>query len=272
MLSWLLLLAALASVFAAPTAATAQEVSSFKASVDKEAYSEGESIVIWGSVGTVIPDTSITIQIIHDNENIIHVHQVPPADDGSFAHIAQASGPRWDTDGRYTVRVSYGADNVREVGLNFAAKGAVQDEQVAEVRRPDSTSTLDIRYTIGGGTLVGMDIEDTTLSLVAEVDSSDQGVLTVTLPKDAIDARTNGCQGGDDTFITSIDGVQVPYEEVGTTGSDRTIAVGFQEGDRNIRIIGTCVIPEFGVVATAVLAAAVAAAVAASGRMPRLAA
>ena len=52
--------------------------------------------------------------------------------------------------------------------------------------------------------------------------------------------------GQDDDFIILIDGAEVPYTAASTNSESRTISIDFEEGDLDIEIIGTFVIPEFG--------------------------
>ncbi|MDX1533885.1 MAG: PEFG-CTERM sorting domain-containing protein, partial [Nitrosopumilaceae archaeon] len=51
-----------------------------------------------------------------------------------------------------------------------------------------------------------------------------------------------------------IDGIEVPYEEISTNSQKRTIKIQFEEGDSDIEIIGTFIVPEFGTIAILVLA------------------
>ena len=55
-----------------------------------------------------------------------------------------------------------------------------------------------------------------------------------------IDAKKTYNQ--DDAFIILIDGREVPYREISTNVDSRTIIIEFQEGDSDIKIIGTFVI------------------------------
>ncbi len=88
-----------------------------------------------------------------------------------------------------------------------------------------------------------------------KVQSDDDGVLTVELPRDSIDAIKS--DGSDDTFIILIDGVEVPYDPVLIKSDSRTITIEFEDGDSDIEIIGTFVIPEFGTIAFMILAVAI---------------
>ena len=53
-----------------------------------------------------------------------------------------------------------------------------------------------------------------------------------------------------------IDGAEVRPEESSTTSSSRILDIDFEEGDSDIEIIGTFIIPEFGSLAILVLVVA----------------
>ena len=73
----------------------------------------------------------------------------------------------------------------------------------------------------------------------------------IKLPRESIDAEKPN--GQDEKFIILIDDIQVPYEETETNSQSRLITINFQQGDSEIEIIGTQVIPEFGTFAAFVL-------------------
>jgi predicted secreted protein with PEFG-CTERM motif len=74
-----------------------------------------------------------------------------------------------------------------------------------------------------------------------------------------IDAKTgaDGKSGDDDKYIIYIDGLEVPYQESSIRPESRLITIQFQEGDSDIEIIGTYVVPEFGPIAILILVVAV---------------
>ena len=259
-------------VFTAAVPALAQEVPLLVVNVSEETYTEGDVVVVSGRVTTVVPGTPVIIQIIYGDTNIIDVTQTTPAEDGSFIHTVLAQGNYWKREGEYTARALYGPENISEASFRFVAKQQPVEDRIEgnfEVGTPDGASTVYVWHAVTGGTVSDMAIDQDRFSLVVTVDSpKPRGELTVGLPRDSIDARSGGCDGEDTSYIVRIDDVQVPYRELDETGSGRVIAIEFNGGDQDIEIIGTCVIPEFGGVAAAVLAAAVVSIVALSKRFP----
>ncbi len=51
--------------------------------------------------------------------------------------------------------------------------------------------------------------------------------------------------------------MEVSYEELITNENTRTITIQFEEGDSDIIVIGTQIIPEFGTIASLILAVSI---------------
>ena len=85
------------------------------------------------------------------------------------------------------------------------------------------------------------------------MDSTENGEITVTLPRDVIDAMIGS---EDDEFIVIVDNEESSFEET-KNSADRTISVEFPAGTQMIEIIGTFAVPEFGTIAALILAVAI---------------
>lgn len=115
---------------------------------------------------------------------------------------------------------------------------------------------FDIRYDMDSATLRQIHVEpkeNAAIILITPIREKD-GTLEITLPRQVIDARTDG---GDGEFIVRVDGDDSEFEETVTTATERTLRIPIPAGTGEVKIIGTYVIPEFGVLAAFVLAAAV---------------
>ncbi len=239
-----------------------------KLCIAKEFYKQGDAIVISGKVDAVLEKTPIIIQIFY-NTNIVNIAQVEVSQDGSYTHTVIADGPYWKSDGKYTVKATYGVSgNVYESSFDFQTKAsAIITTQTFEVKAGDS-GTFDIPYTLRGGTIKNIIVDPQILGLVVTIQADGDGTLTMDLGRKWIDAKTS--VGDDDSFIIIIDGSEVQYQETSDADS-RTITIQFQEGDSDIEIIGTQVIPEFGPIAAIVLVLAITVTIAVSARkMPLL--
>ena len=229
---------------------------------DSDSYVCGDAIVVSGNVGLFQPATPIVIQIWHDS-TLVGVAQETVAEDGGFSATFRAEGTLWSSDGIYTVRASYGVDNISEVTFNFY--GDVDLSQIEltlkEINLPDG-GTFDLGHMIKGGELTKIEIIPENFSLLATISANTDGYLVLELPNEQILSKK--MDGSDERFIVLIyetdnddTGIETSSEEIGSTSDTRTIKIPFDTGDKKIEIIGTWIVPEFGAIAGLVLALAI---------------
>lgn len=233
----------------------AQVEPAVSASTDKSSYVEGDTIVVSGKVKSVLIGTPIILQVFDPDNNRIEIAQINPAQDGSYTHTINAVGSPWKKDGEYTVQVFYGpASNAMETTFLFSTKGAVlETKQIFQVDT-GGFGAFDVEYIIKGATVKDMVIDVKGSALIVSIDSQSDGSVTLDISRELIDAKTS--TGNDDSFIILIDGSEVPYQETKSLTS-RTLTIQFLEGDSDIEIIGTYIIPEFGIIAAMILAVAI---------------
>ena len=219
-------------------------------STSSNSYEAGETIVIAGEVATVILDTPVTISIFQELK-LIQIAQLQVAQDGTFTHTIIAEGPQWKNEGEYVIRAQYGEGNVAEVSFQFFKKYSSQDTSNTFEVDAGSSGTFDVEYTIRGGIIKDMIVDSDIFALIVIIDSGGDGSITLDLPRSSIEAKKS--DGSDDIFIILIDGIEVPYQESQTSDNTRTITVEFEEGDSDIEIIGTFIIPEFGTITSLIL-------------------
>lgn len=116
-----------------------------------------------------------------------------------------------------------------------------------------SGQSFQIPYDITGATVTDMSISTPDTSLVISLQSTADGNLTVTLPRALIDAKDGA---NDDQYFVLVDGADTDFAE-SKTSTDRTITVSIPQDTTQVEVIGTQVVPEFGVLASIVLAVAV---------------
>jgi len=232
-------------------------------STDSPSYVSGDAIVVSGNVGIYVIDTPIVVQIWHEN-TLVDVAQETVAGDGGFSATFRAQGPLWSSDGVYTVRVSYGVDNILETTFNFYGDVDLSTIQLDEkdVSLPDG-GTFDVGYMIKGGEVTEMEIIPENFSIVTTLSTNSNGYIVLELPTDQI--LSQKMDGTNEAFIvlvyeTADDsdiGIQTSYEEIKSNDDTRTIKIPFNLGDKKIEVIGTWAVPEFGAIAGLVLAAAI---------------
>ena len=235
--------------FISTTTVFAQEslISEFK--TDDNRYDEGDTVVISGIVNTIIGKTPIIIQIIHE-VTYVHLAQIEVAQDGTFSETVIAEGPLWKNAGKYIVRASY-QDQIAETEFDYTPKSdSIETTTNFEVDA-GRYGTFDVKYTIKGGTIENMVVDSDIFAIIVQIDSTDEGTITLDLPREFIGAEKQN--GKDDTFIILIDGIEVSYQESLVHPNSRIITINFEEGDSDIEIIGTYVVPEFGTIVMMIL-------------------
>ncbi len=244
-----------------PTAPTASAVT---VSTDKSSYLAGDTLVISGQVQAVVPGTPLTVQILDSDTNLIQIAQIDVSSDGKFTKSFLASGPLWKSNGVYTVKVQYGPPNVTAQTTFTFQSSVAPISNIFQVKDPNSQQTFSVNYTITGGSVNSMTIDSQSISLIVSINSTSDGSITLQIPRTLVDAKTSS--GQDDSFIILIDGAEVKPQSESANGDYRTLTIPFLQGDQDIEIIGTQIVPEFGPIAALVLAIAIVSIIAVSAK------
>ncbi len=234
--------------------------SSVVVTTDKASYSEGEPILITGEVTRLLGGFGLTVTVTSDLGNRVFIDQLTVGADKKFSTSMSAGGSLMKNEGTYTVSVQYGDNKINSATTSFEFGGStvtppsvVKESVVTDTTVSVSGSTDLIGYTITGGKLLGIVADFDANSLIISIEATDDGTLTLTIPRSVLDATING---EDDDFFVLVDGEEVDFDET-TTSIDRTLTIEFPAGAEEIEIIGTFVIPEFGTIAAMILAVAI---------------
>jgi len=233
-------------------------------STDKLSYLLGDTIVISGSVKSPVKNTQLSIQIFDPNNNLVHVDQIDVSEDGKYTDTIKAIGVYWRASGTYTVKVQYALPGVTAQTTFIFQSSIPSVSNVFEVKDPTSQQTFGVNYTITGGTVKDISIDTQSISLIISINSTTDGTITIQIPRALVDAKTNS--GQDDAFIILIDGAEVKSQSESSNSNYRNLTIQFYQGDQDIEIIGTQVVPEFGPIATLVLAIAIISIIAVSAK------
>ena len=253
------LLALIVSISFSP--AFAQEVAGQKITVttDNSAYQQGDIITVSGNIEKILPGTPVIMQIFFERTQV-DVAQLDVSKNGKFSTTFVADGPLWSSDGLATLRVAYGSD-VTETSFDFFEK--TQMERFIsnyEVTIPDA-GTFDIPYTIKGGTIESISLNQKSLGIDIDLITQSDGYIQLKLYRDYIDSLKG--DGSDEVFIIVVKNsqneypVQTEFRKIETTDEFRSIEVPLKNGDSHMQIIGTFAIPEFATVAQLVLIIAI---------------
>ncbi len=242
--------------------------SSIVVTTDKSSYSEGETIIVTGEVRDLYSQTPVSVIVKAPNGNLVSIAQITVGADKKFSTEVTAGGGLMKAEGSYTITVQYGTEN-RSTTTSFEFDGSTSNptptdpsSQITDTTITVEGSTDLITYEITGGKITGVMPDVNANSLIIAIDATDDGSLTITIPKSVLLSETNG--EDDDLFIL-IDGEEVDFDET-RSSTDRTLTIQFPTGAEEIEIIGTWVVPEFGTIAAMILAVAIISIIAVSAK------
>ena len=268
------------------------ENDSITVNIDKSSYLQDETILISGEITYLALGDQLTIMITSPNGNIAEIDQVTAGFDKKFSTEITPNGAYWKTPGTYALLVTQNENNQATTSFEFSGvvnsstneldevvvedtaieDTAIEDSFVEDFVVVDSVVTATtvtvqdsidlISYEIINANLINVIPDLDAVSLLIYIQSTDDGSITLTIPRSVLDASIND---GDDEFFVLVDGEEVDFEEI-TTDMDRTLTIGFLAGSEQIEIIGTFVIPEFGTIAAMILAVAIISIVAISAK------
>ncbi|NWK07266.1 PEFG-CTERM sorting domain-containing protein [Marine Group I thaumarchaeote] len=241
--------------------------SSIVITTDKASYSEGEIILVTGEVQSLygIP---VSIIVKAPNGNLVSIAQIDVGADKKFSTKITAGGALMKVEGTYTITVQYGNVN-RTAETSFEFGGVIEDqtmkettgEPIMEFESEITDTTVSVQgsvdlvgYEITGGKLLSIMTDVDAKSLIILIDATDDGSLTITIPRLVLDAVFEN--GEDDEFFVLVNDEEVDFDEI-ISSTDRILIIAFPAGTETIEIIGTFVIPEFGTIAAMILAVAI---------------
>lgn len=176
-------------------------------------------------------------------------------DSGSFSYSFRIDCSEPVT-GRYSFVIGY--EDSLGIGSEFMYVASPYELRVNEQVYP-------IDYKINDGKVMSMTTDFEEKSLV--IQTKDVGQLTIDLPREVIDSKSGT---GDLEFQVFVNGEQTPFKEIQSNGDTRTLLINLCDGQKEdchesvVKIIGTNVVPEFGLFVGIVMSATLAAVIALS--------
>ncbi len=99
-------------------------------------------------------------------------------------------------------------------------------------------------YTITEGEILDMCMDKDVKAVILNVDTNSAGILTIDVPRKAIDPKLGSCSQ-DDHFFVLIDGKEWNYDEIKNTDRLRRLSISFPNDTKAIEIIGSIVMQTF---------------------------
>jgi predicted secreted protein with PEFG-CTERM motif len=227
-------------------------VSPITVTTDSQSYGDGSKIVISGYTRDYIPNMPITVMVRNPLGNIVMVAQVPLGTDKTYSTIVTTGGSIWQAAGTYEVDVTFGTVE-RSAKTTFQFAGSKPPTPPPNSFAVEGTNYT-VTYDITNGKVLGMKTDSQAKSLLVAIQTTGDGMLTITLPRTLVDAKAGNM---DDKFFVLVDSQEADFAETNTTTTDRTLSIPFEDGTEEIEIIGTQVVPEFGPLVTLILVIAI---------------
>lgn len=221
---------------------------------DQATYDHNAMITVEGTVAAIRPGTEVTVRIVGPPpfNNLVAVDQIKVASDKTFKTTFSTAGNAWKYDGTYTIRVTYGNQDVNNRAL-VQLTGGVGAPGIPAGCGPGelSASGQCIPFSISGATVTGARINVATTSLIININTSSEGSITLEIPRDVLDTDSSR-----EPLFVLVDGEETLSDE-SVTSTTRTVTIMFPDGAEEIELIGTFAIPEFGAIAALILAVAI---------------
>jgi len=254
-----LTLLAVLAVVGTMTMSSAYAESDFPLAIESDSttYDHDSTITVSGSVANVIPgNVPVTVTVINSLNSIVSIDQIDVANDGTFETSFNTAGALWKYDGTYTIKANYGSLKDKVVVMlegGVTAKSTTTATPTSDCGANEVSADGNcIPYSISGGMVTSAAINTDDNSIIININSNDDGILTVT--------PSESTQEG--IFMVLVDGEEADDVEI----NGNVVTVEFPAGAEQVEIIGTFVIPEFGTIAAMILAVAIISIVAISAK------
>ncbi len=222
---------------------------------DTTMYDHDSMISVMGTVHTIRPGTDVGLIVIGPPpfNNIVKIDQIRVLGDRTFSTTLSTAGELWKYDGTYTIRVTYGSQEIIDRTLIELTGGEIITPSAGAECGPNDivAGSQCIPHSIAGATVTSASFHADSKSLRLVLNAFDDGMITLDIPRKYLDTDSTN-----DPLFVLIDGEEAESEE-SATSTVRTVTITFPAGTEEIEIIGTFAIPEFGTIAALILAVAI---------------
>jgi hypothetical protein len=240
------------STFPGPGFSQAQ---SLTVTTDRTAYAAGDKANITGTIPHSEQPGPVIMQVFDPSSTAIFTSI--PAPNGSGEFLVEIDTKDWQLSGTYLVHVTF-ADQDAETSFDFTGLDSRLPIENLLVTFSDGTSrSIDAQMTNGVITQITAQEETATL-IISMATRSENGELTIVLPRQVIDSQFEPDETGlveDDSFLVLVDGEFADYNETATSAADRTLKISIPSGTRQVMLEGTSIVPEFTQVAAILISA-----------------
>lgn len=226
---------------------------------DDTVYDHTSTILLQGFLKPENTVGPVTITVQNPIGNIVSVQQINPDAKGTFSLNLETSSPLWTKNGNYIIKAQSQSQNrifktnveIVEIDVKDSSRCSTRDIPALTA----AGEVYCIPYQISGNiNSLDAKINKDSKSLVIKVSGSSVNSLELDLPRYVIDSNS---LDQDAPFTVLFNNQPITYVEVQSDADSRKLAITeFPSGKGTIEIVGTKVVPEFGVLSLMILASA----------------
>jgi outer membrane protein assembly factor BamB len=158
--------------------------------------------------------------------------------DGSFTHVIEPQiAGTWRVTAEFDGEGFY-LDSKSPAITFTVTEGGETESRMYRLEVDGSDTSYPITYRIEGGNVTGMSIDEENKSLDIVISATQDGTLTVRLPRSVIDAFESSYQ-------VYVDGQAADFQETEADEGFRTLAIPFSGSAEQVQVTGTYIVPEF---------------------------
>lgn len=219
---------------------------SITVSTNKQILTEPfEKFLIEGVVKSISsPVKDVTIKIFDPTGKLVYSPTVTLASNGEFVNVARVDSS-WKTNGVYTIEVineKLGVTTVSQIDVQVSGNVAGPAPVLSKMQ----VSGLTIEHN-SGVSFASVDLFPESKSITLMISNQNSNQLTLRLPQNLIT----------DPKTVIVDGTQISNFKITKSGEVNTLTIPLNPNSKQIEIIGTSVIPEFGSITIITLAVAI---------------
>lgn len=227
-----------------------------KIKLNKQSFNLGDILVVSGSVAGSENNRPVTITVFGPDKDLVHIEQISVSKDGTFSVPIKVDGPLWKSPGNYTVIAQGGFKNIVSQAVFEFARPESKSSSVISIQDKQSGQVFNVNYTITGGKVYNISLEPQDIALALNLESINQGSIQIQIPRALLDSKSDS--NIDIPFLVFIDeGETLLATEEKSAETYRMLTIPFSEGDPEIKIIGTVVVPEFANIENAIFIIAI---------------
>lgn len=218
---------------------------SITVSTNKQILTEPfEKFLIEGAVSYTSPVREVNIKIFDPTGKLVYSPTVGLSTNGEFVNVARVDSS-WKTNGIYNIEVSnekLGLISVSQIEVQVTGNTAGPPPILSKTQ----VSGLTVEHS-AGFSFTNVDVFPESKSLAFMISSQNTNQLTLKLPQQLIT----------DPKTVIVDGTPISNFKITKSGDANTLTIPLKPNSKQIEIIGTSVIPEFGSITIIILAAAI---------------